>query len=137
MVQICTFLMIFMSIYDDIREKKISVLPIVLCTMAGTGIQIYQQTFQWDFYLTGAIPGGVSYLISKIFGDCIGMGDILVIFCVGILNGWTFCLKFLFVSCICIFVFSMIMMILGKLHRGAQVACMPFFMLGYIGAWLL
>lgn len=137
MVQLCIFLMIFTLTYDDIREKKISAVPIILCTIVGIGMQIYQKTFEWELCLVGAIPGGVSLMISKLFNNCIGLGDILVILCVGILNGWIFCLKFLFISCIFIFGYSVIMMALGKLHRKSRVACVPFLLLGYIGAWLL
>lgn len=137
MVHICSFMMVGIAAWEDIRKRSIYIMPLIFFTVIGVGFQIYINHFSWIFMLHGILPGIISALISKLGNDCIGMGDSLLLMSVGILEGSIFCVKLIGLACGGILIFSMFMMAVGKLHRKSQVACVPFLMLGYIGAWFI
>lgn len=143
-IHLCSAGLVFYPIYEDLREQKISLFPAVCLIIVGMMVKIVsgsvgpegnmENAAAWIF---GAVPGIMLFIISRIFGNCIGGGDIFLITGVGLLEGIGFCTKMLAVAGGCIFMYSMGMMAIGKLHRKSKVACVPFLALGYIGAWFL
>ena len=123
--------------YEDIREQKIHVIPVIICIVLGIVIRLFTGKITMPSILYGALPGVLSFICGRTCGACIGEGDSLLILCVGLVNGFWFCISFLGFTFTCVFVFSVVMMSIGKLHRKSQVACVPFMIIGYLGAWLL
>lgn len=149
MTHICSALMIFYPIYEDLKEKKISIAP-ALCLMAvgmmvkavggglnGEGFSAGGSEMGVAAWFAGLIPGILLFAVGRIFGNCIGEGDCILIAGVGLLEGIVFCGRMLAVTGCCIFIFSIMMLAFGKLGRKSKVACVPFLALGYMGAWFL
>lgn len=136
-LDICAMTGLSIALYDDLRERKIRIIPVMFILLLGGVFRIFWMHEQWNVMVKDCIPGVISFLISKFGNECIGKGDCLLILCVGMLKGYSFCIHFVLVSCIIIFFFSCFMLLGGRLHRKSQVPCVPFLMIGYIGAWLL
>lgn len=123
--------------YEDIREQKIRVAPVVLCLVLGMAARIFVEMPPFSSLVLDAVPGIVCFAASRGWNHFLGDGDCLIILCVGLINGIWFCMAFLFWTFACVLVFSMIMLGQGKLTRYSQIPCVPFMILGYIGAWML
>lgn len=136
-IDICAMTSLSIALYDDLRERKIRIIPVVFIMILGGVFQVFLMNEQWNIIIRGGIPGAISFMISKLSNECIGKGDCLLILCIGVLKGYSFCIHFVLISCIMIFLYSCYMMIRGRLHRKSQVPCVPFLTIGYIGAWLL
>jgi len=136
-LDICAMTCLSIALYDDLRERKIRIIPVIFIMILGGVFLVFFMNEQWSIMAKGCIPGVISFMISKLSNECIGKGDCLLILCVGVLKGYSFCIHFVLISCIIIFLFSCFMMLGGRLHRKSQVPCVPFLMIGYIGAWLL
>ena len=137
MWSICGCVSMAVALFDDIREQKIRWFPIVLCIGIGLISKMDVHTLTWKEICMNIAPGTISFLVSKAGDECIGAGDCLLILDIGLLYGFSFCMKMILIACVVIFFFSVIMLLKGKLHRKSQVACVPFLFLGYIGAWLI
>lgn len=133
---ICSLALVFYPIYEDIRKQQISMLPALGLIGVGLVTEIFAGggTNGWIF---GVIPGTTLFLLGRIFGNCIGDGDCLLITGVGALEGIGFCCRMLMLSGGGILMFSIGMMAAGRLHRKSKVAFVPFLALGYVGAWFL
>lgn len=137
LVKTVTFICLVWSGYEDIRERQIYISPVVLWMILGMFVRIENENLTVASIVSGMIPGIISFVLGKLNPSFIGEGDSLLIMCVGLLNGFSFCILFLSVTFSLVFLFSIVMMSIGKLHRKSQVPCVPFMVLGYIGAWLL
>lgn len=137
MIHMCSALMLVVSVLEDVRKQKIYVFPIFVLCIIGILFKIGSSDFSLVLLLKGGLPGFVSFFVSKLCGDCIGKGDSILVLCIGLLEGIDFCMRFIGITSVCIFCFSVIMLGIGKLHRKSQVACVPFLMIGYLGAWLI
>lgn len=143
-IHLCSAGLVFYPIYEDLKEQKIPMFPAIcliiigmLAKIAVGSVSLTENMESAAAWISGVVPGIMVFLISRIFGNCIGEGDSLLMSGVGVLEGIGFCIKMLAVAGCCIFIFSMGMMAIGKLHRKSKVACVPFLALGYIGAWFL
>ena len=134
---LCGFISMGIALIDDVREQKIRWIPVTVSIGIGLIFRLCFNAFEWKTACMGMFPGVISFLVSKACNECIGAGDSLLILGIGLLHGFSFCIKVVLNTCICIFFFSVIMLFIGRLHRKSQVACMPFLFLGYLGAWLL
>lgn len=137
MIHICSVLMLAISAWEDIRKRQIYILPVIVFMGIGLIFHFFKADFEWKQVLYGMLPGALSILMSKVGNDCIGSGDSLLLLAVGSLEGITFSVKWVSMTCVFILGFSMIMLACGKLHRKSKVACAPFLLLGYIGVWLI
>ncbi len=133
----CSIVSMIVALCDDLKEKKIRIFPVILCLGIGLTAKMCIGVCEWKEILMGVVPGVMSCLISKLCQNCIGAGDSLLILNIGLLCGWAFCMKTILLACIGIFIYSIIMLFMKRIHRYSQVACVPFLLFGYIGAWLL
>ena len=74
--------------YRDWKEKKIYVCGVLLCGIAGLLLHILFQERALTDMLAGASVGVMVLVIAKIGGECIGMGDGLVLMISGIFLGF-------------------------------------------------
>ena len=136
-IRLVMLLCLLWSGYEDFREQKIRVLPVVLCLVFGASARIYLEMPEFSTLLLDAMPGISCFVMSRAWNHFLGDGDSLIILCVGLMNGVWFCMTFLFWTFACVLAFSMTMLASGKLTRYSQIPCVPFMIIGYIGAWLL
>ena len=80
--------------YEDIREQKIHVIPVIICIVLGIVIRLFTGEITMPSILYGALPGVLSFICGRTCGACIGEGDSLLILCVGLVNGFWFCILF-------------------------------------------
>ena len=123
--------------YEDLRDQKIRVVPVVLCMILGLSMRICAEAPWMSTLLLDAMPGVSCFVISRVWNHFLGDGDSLLILCVGMLNGFWFCIVFVSLTFTCIMFFSMLMLGFKKLTRYSVVPCVPFMIVGYMGAWLL
>lgn len=134
---ICSAVLVFWPIYEDLREQKISIFPAMGFIVVGVLAKLANMDDSAVIWLSGAAPGILVFLAGRVFGKCIGAGDSFLIVGVGLMEGVRFCCRMLAVTGCGIFIFSMGMMAVGRLRRKSKVACVPFLALGYVGAWFL
>lgn len=134
---ICSMLLVLYPIYRDIKTQQIRFLPGICLIIAGIIARVVSGDISNAVWLLGWLPGAISFLAGKLFGNCIGAGDSFLISGIGVLEGINFCGRMLAITGTVIFIFSVGMMISGKLHRKSKMACVPFLAVGYVGAWLL
>lgn len=137
MCHICSFFMVCYPAYHDICERKINLMPAFCLWIFGSSILLLSGEREVTAWVIGMLPGIFMCLAGKLFGNCIGAGDGLLIAGIGALEGAAFVLRLLVIAGILIFAFSIVMMSFGKLHRKSQVACVPFLIMGYVGAWMI
>lgn len=137
MVHMCSLISLIGSLPEDIRSHEIRIRPVLFWITIGVVFQLVTGEFFVMDFMAGMLPAAGCFAISKMCKDCIGSGDILLICCIGILNGAVFCLKFLSVSFVSIFFYCTVMLMRGKIKCSTQVACVPFLIVGYIGAWFI
>ena len=133
----CSLLMVIYPLYSDIREQRINILPAMILTVGGIFLEVFGGRFDMKVCLMGMLPGMCMYFMGKLFGNCIGAGDGVLITGIGALEGSSFCIRLLAFAGICILAFSVGMLAFGKLHLKSKVACVPFLAMGYLGAWLV
>lgn len=134
---ICSILLVLYPVYGDMKTQQIRFFPGVCLIIAGIIARALSGDISDAVWMLGWLPGAISFFAGKLFGNCIGAGDSFLIGGIGLLEGINFCCRMLAVSGTVIFIFSVGMMISGKLHRKSKVACVPFLAVGYVGACLL
>ena len=87
--------------YEDVREKKIHIFPVVLCMALGLGLRVFRESPWISTLLLDAMPGISCFVISRVWNHFLGDGDSLLILCVGLLNGFWFCMTFVFLTFTC------------------------------------
>ena len=136
-IHICSGVLVFYPVYRDIREQKIWVLPAWILIFTGCFFNIFSGNILWHDTLLGIIPGIVCFGIGKMGSDCIGSGDCLLIMGVGLLEGLSFLMPCLVMTCGILVIYALPGLLLGKIQIRSKIPAAPFLALGYIGAWMV
>ena len=73
-----------------LRKKKICIIPALICVALGLILEAVSGGGNGWQRLAGMVPGGVLMLSGRLFNDCIGSGDIILILGLGLLEGFYF-----------------------------------------------
>ena len=131
-IRVCFGLYLGILSVRDIRKREIPILllglglvfvPLFILSDAHEGI---------SGYLLSMIPGVVFLVISYLSRGQLGQADAGVLICVGLCIGFEAVIVVISVSLISIALFSMVMLIVGKLNRKSTLPYIPFVLLGYI-----
>lgn len=115
----------------DIRNLKINVfIPLVFGVIALIGVHIPDKTIVDS--LLGAVIGLFFVVMSKLSSNQIGLGDGLVMIGMGLSLGYRQSLSTILIGFLLIFVFSVILLVLKKIHLKSRLPFIPFYFLAYV-----
>lgn len=117
--------------YTDVKRKRISLLLLGTYFAAGLCLLTAEGFSGADDLLAGMAVGVFIFLLHKLTGGGIGLGDAMLFIVTGIYLGFTrnmqlFLLALLF-GALC----SMILLMTGKVRRGCELPFVPFALLAY------
>lgn len=117
--------------YTDAKRKRISLLLLGVYFAAGLCLLTVEGFSDADDLLAGMTVGVLIYLLHKVTGGGIGLGDALLFIVTGIYLGFArnmqiFLLALLF-GALC----SIILLMTGKVRRGYELPFVPFALLAY------
>ena len=124
---------------EDIRKKSLPVpgiaagllfVPFFVITEGASNITLLDN-------LKGMIPGGLLIFISFLSRGQIGIGDGAVVLITGVAIGIGNIVIVLTGALLLISVFSMLMLLLGKLNRKSTLPFVPFVFAGYLGVLIM
>lgn len=134
---ICSGLIVTYPIYRDMQERKINLFPAVCLTVIGLAAEIINGNFTGGVLVQGILPGLACFGIGIIFRECIGRGDSILIAMLGMLEGFSFCVRTLGISMLGLLAVSLAGLAAGRLKLSSEIPFVPFLAAGYVGAWLL
>ncbi|MBO4783032.1 MAG: prepilin peptidase [Lachnospiraceae bacterium] len=124
---------------EDIRKKSLPVpgiaagllfVPFFVITEGASNITLLDN-------LKGMIPGELLIFISFLSRGQIGIGDGAVVLITGVAIGIGNIVIVLTGALLLISVFSMLMLLLGKLNRKSTLPFVPFVFAGYLGVLIM
>lgn len=124
------FIVLCMASYSDIKHRIIANRLILCGFIAGLAIMLLQfdGAKAFDYFLGFLSGGGILLIISYITKGGIGMGDIKLMSCVGILMGFSRTISILFFSIIICGIFSAVLLVIKKFSKKSTVPFAPFIM---------
>lgn len=124
---------------EDIRKKSLPVLGIAAGLLFVPFFVISEGTLNITLLdnLKGMIPGGLLIFISFLSRGQIGIGDGAVVLITGVAIGIGNIVIVLTGALLLISVFSMLMLLLGKLNRKSTLPFVPFVFAGYLGVLIM
>ncbi|MBO5210160.1 MAG: prepilin peptidase [Lachnospiraceae bacterium] len=117
----------------DVKKKEIPLQGIVLGSIAGIGIDLWQITVgNLSFVETGlaVLPGCFLLLISFLTREKVGYGDGLLLVIIGLFTGFYRCMIILCISLILISISSLALLCMRKVTRNSRLPFVPFMALG-------
>lgn len=127
--------------YTDLRERGIS-LALLAAFSTSCAVLLISILIFGDRYgflkkslvyepsiiniLSGLIPGFLLLLISRIFKESVGMGDVYVVMLLGLMLGFEKTFTILFVSMLMTAAFGLICMAFGRRNRKDSLPYIPF-----------
>lgn len=124
----------FLSImtYFDIKERKISVISLIISAVTGIGVQFYMQTESIYSIVGGCFIGAGLWIISYFTKESIGKGDVYFIGITAIYFGFFKTMEFLIWALCFSFFASMIFIICKKAGRKTEIPFFPFLLIAYV-----
>ncbi|WP_029231479.1 prepilin peptidase [Butyrivibrio sp. VCB2006] len=133
MITRIVFMVLLLSAaFTDLKRKEIPMLLIVLqaLTAVVAMVSVIVQGNMWPYGLLSLIPGVVMIVISFATRGELGVGDGLILLCMGPVYGMeTTCLG-LFISLLLSCLFSIGILVLGKGNRKTRLPFVPFLTMG-------
>lgn len=114
----------------DIKRKSIPVLPVLGLGVTLLAFRLTEAETAKEL-LCGFLPGIVLTLISFFSKEGIGMGDALVLLCLGAGYRWEKVTAMLFGALCLAAVFSLVLLILKKADRKTELPFLPFLFFGW------
>lgn len=132
-------ILVFMA-YKDIREHKVSVIMLALCSIiagiASSVVMITETSEIWKSHLAGLIIGLIFVGISKVTREGLGYGDSLLLCVLGLYLGIWSLLELLITTWMLTAVAAGIMLARSRFKKRASLPMIPFIAVGYITVWL-
>ena len=111
---------------EDIRSKRIPMLPVFLCGIVGVILHMIFQTHSIGEIVGGLLVGVVLYAISIFTNGKIGKGDGFLFMVTGVYLGFWNNLLLLWFSCVLAGVIGVFILVIKKKKRGYQLPFVPF-----------
>ena len=120
----------------DIQKKQISLVSVGFFMAVGILYECVVQNKNPDVFW-GLLPGAVLLGVSKLSREALGMGDALLMLVLGIYLGLEAALDVLLLALFLAAVWAGILIVVGKKGRNYAFPFVPFWLIGYVGRWLL
>lgn len=123
---------IFMAVFTiyDIRKKEIPTVWLFLFGITSLTYVIVNGETEWLSVIYALIPGASLLAISLCTRESIGYGDGWTVLVMGILLGLWECLAVVFAGLIFSAIFSLILLMLGRVNGKSRLPFLPFIAMG-------
>ena len=129
MLTVCTI--------EDLKCRKIYIIPVILCGLAGMIMHLFCREISIYNILAGMLIGLLMLLLAKLSGGAIGTGDGIVLIVTGIfLGGWKN-LSLLLLALVFSAVLSLLLLLLRKKKKTDSIPFIPCLLLAYLVVYLL
>lgn len=126
------FVMLILFSIEDIRKRRIDVLPLLVFLVIGILYQAITRSLTIPEICGGAFLGVCLLGIVKVTGESLGYGDGLLFLVTGIyIGGWDNC-SLLMTSLILVFVFAIIQILVRKKSAKSEIPFVPFVLSAYM-----
>lgn len=124
-ISLCLLLLLGEGILDR-RIKKIRLLPLLVCLIAGIALSFIQGKEDGIFSLFGMLPGVLFLGMALATKEKIGYGDGLILIVTGVLLGLRINLIMVFVGLFLAALSSVWLLIRRKAEKNTKIAFVPF-----------
>lgn len=121
--------LVVMSIFD-IKTKKIPIWILVVISISGITLWVVGNDKNLSGLMMSLVPGAIMTILSIVTKEKVGMGDAIVITCLGIGLGLEKCSFLVMIALFANFFFAGIMFLMKKVNRSTQLPFIPFITLG-------
>lgn len=115
----------------DIRSKRVSILACILLTVVGIVGRILDGNMEPISLLTGVIPGLIMILISIISKGRLGLGDGIIVICMGLLMGVTLVIETLIIALFLVLIVSVVLLARKKVAFNSSLPFVPFLFVAF------
>lgn len=125
---------LFVGMLWDIKKKTVPKIYLVVWAIGAITYLISEIAGEKSIFsiFWALIPGFVVLLISLITGEKIGLGDGLILLCVGCFQGVKDVLCMLFFSFVILTVFLILFLVMRRVGRTSRVPFVPFMFMGQL-----
>lgn len=136
MEKIATFFFLGINAWHDWKKREILLWSVCLYAIFGIGWAIWQERV-WQDYILLFMIGAFLFLISISTRGALGLGDVWIMFTIGLMMEqekylWTVLTAWMGAA-----VFSSILMIMKKAEKKTEIPFVPFMLAGYVGGLFL
>lgn len=117
----------------DMRKKSIPIAYLCVFGFIGvfySGLCFISGKNVWEVLLA-ILPGCICVLISFVTREQIGMGDGLVILCIGLFCNWRQVIYVVSMSLMILTIVSIVMLVFRKVGRKTKIPFIPFLLAGF------
>ena len=122
--------------WSDIRRKQISMLSVVVLSVAGIAGS-FLKSGSGQVSLLGFVPGIVAAVLSLAAHGAVGMGDALLLLALGTVLTVEELTKMLCVALVFCALTALVLMVMFRKRRDMTLPFVPFLMAGYIGGLII
>ncbi len=125
---------LFVGMLWDIKKKAVPKIYLVVWAIGAITYLILEITSNKNIgsIFLAVIPGVVVLILSLITGEQIGLGDGLILLCVGCFQGMKDVLCMLFFSFVILTVVLILLLVMRRVGRTSRVPFVPFMFLGQL-----
>ena len=131
-----SYLFLVPAAYTDLRDKEITLLPIILGVTIGTIRLVLGVMDSGLVYLACLVPGVIMLAGAVLTGEKIGKGDGVALLILGAILGYRNCVIVTLISAGLLFVFCMLGLITKKMKKDTRIPFIPFLLIGNVIAGL-
>lgn len=136
-------LMFIYPAYSDARYREFYIEPVIAVSVLLAVVRVVMETGNladirigcFLEMMTGCLPGMVFLGISMLTKGAVGVGDVVVIGCLGILSDWQtvslVCLSALVLTGLA----GLLLLIAGRVNRKTALPFVPFLMAAFLILW--
>lgn len=130
--RVMLLILLVYSAYTDIKRKEIMMIPVYMCILLSI-FGMFIPNVGEQSSIIGLIPGVVILMLSYITKGAIGEGDAYLIMVVGLLTDIHMVIGVLVVSSIMASIYSLLALLIHRVHRGYSIPFAPFILSGFLG----
>lgn len=134
--KIVTFCFLGMNAWYDWKKKQILLWTVVFYAVFGMGYGIWQK-YDCQEYVAAFALGGILTLLSVGTKGSLGMGDVWVIWALGLVLENNKYLLTILLALLGSAVFSVVLVILKKAGKKTEIPFIPFLFMAYVGGLCL
>lgn len=123
--------------WQDLKKKEVTISLIFVYGIIGILLHLWLDRIAiWDMLSAMGI-GLCLVIVAKLFHQCIGYGDGLILMVSGIYLGMNKNMELFLYSTILSGICSVILLVFGKKKKEYEIPFIPFVLLGHLGVLLL
>jgi leader peptidase (prepilin peptidase) / N-methyltransferase len=137
LLKIITIMWLCLCSLQDVKKKQIN-LKLILCgfLILIIGSNLVDTIAFWN-RIAGFSLGLILIILNPITKGQIGIGDGLIVSCIGLCFGFTETALILMISLFISAIFSLFLLVVKKVNRNYTIPFIPFILIGYLGVLII